>query len=274
MYSINVHAGGLSTYLASVSVNNLEPGKKYSLKQTTNISLRVLNTGDSSVNLKIDVLNPQPGELEPGYEKLPDTSWLKIEKDYFTDVSSGAVAETDVYITVPDSKLYLGKKYQAYLWSHTVGDPGAFGVGVGLSSKLLIGIIDYKASGTTDSNVKPSGFKAEPGELNLKIKPGKKEEQKIKITNTSSQKQRYLIGFISGQECPDKKNKYELISDTVSVTCSEKEFQLEPGTFKEITINIMIPDKTKKKLFSQLRIDCLSEKKQEGMFCPVYIKVK
>lgn len=272
-FCVNVYSAGLSTHLAEVTVNNLEPGKKYSLKQTTNMSLKVFNTGTDSVNLKIDVLIPQSGDLKPGYEPLPDINWIKIEKDYFENIAPNNFADTDVIISIPDSYLYLGKKYQAYLWSHTVANQGGFGIGVGLNSRLLIGITDYKIS-NTGKQEKKLNFKLKPDKLNIKTKVGEKTETKIKIENISKEKQRYVFRLASEEEIKNNKNKEDFIKDNKWITFGENDFEVEPGEIKEMNINVLIPENNHKKLFALIRIDCSSEHSREGIFYPVYIKVK
>ena len=108
------------------------------ITELINLPLAVENTGDKNVNLKIDVLPPNKDELKEGYEPLPDSSWIKIAKDLF-EVEPKGMAVTDVIISIPDDERYLGKRYQAWIWSHTVG-PGM--IGVGLKSRILFSIAE------------------------------------------------------------------------------------------------------------------------------------
>jgi hypothetical protein len=128
---------GLSTPFGELEISNLEIGKSYSVKNLTGVTLKVTNTGNEPVDIKIDVVIPQVDSLKKGYEALPDSSWVKLEKDYFPQVKPKERAETDIHITIPNSYLYLGKKYQVYLWSHTTGEGGTI-IAVGLNSRLLL----------------------------------------------------------------------------------------------------------------------------------------
>ena len=91
-----------------------------------------------SVLLKMELLFPEASELKEGFEAIPDLGWIKLDKAEFTGIKPGEAATTDVIISIPDDRQYQGKKYQVFIWSHTVGRS----IGVGLKSKLLISIIE------------------------------------------------------------------------------------------------------------------------------------
>ena len=137
---LNADASGLTTAFSEVTLENLEIGKSYSTKEVANLALEVVNTGKEEVDLKMELLMPQEQELKQGYEPIPSLSWIKLEKTEFTKIMPNHTAVTDVLISIPDQKEYKGKKYQAYIWSHTVGET----VGVGLKSRLLIVIRENK----------------------------------------------------------------------------------------------------------------------------------
>lgn len=134
-YTQTVFAGGLSTPFGEVLVEDLPPGVGYSLEKESQMPLVVNNTSGITVNLKIEVLIPQESELKEGFEPIPDGSWIKIAKTQFV-VEPGEAAKTDVIISIPDDEKYQVKKYQVFIWSHTVGRT----IGVGLKSKLLFTI--------------------------------------------------------------------------------------------------------------------------------------
>lgn len=131
-----LEAAGLSTGFSEVSLESLEIGKTYRTKETVNLPLVVVNTGKEPVDLKIELLLPQLSELKDGYEPIPELSWIKLEKTNFKEIQPNASATTDVIISIPDDKQYRGKKYQLFIWSHTVGKL----IGIGLKSKLLLKI--------------------------------------------------------------------------------------------------------------------------------------
>lgn len=139
IYSVSVgyvFAGGLSSHFVEEKMVDLQPGKAYSVKDVTKRALSVENTTkDVTVDVEIVPEKPVDYNLVPGYEPIPDLSWVKIEKNYFKDVGPGASIETDVTITIPGGAEYYGKKYQVYIYSHTAG-AGTFRLGI--MSRILI----------------------------------------------------------------------------------------------------------------------------------------
>lgn len=139
-WRVSVYALGLTTRFSQVTLENLETGKSYSTKELAGLPLEVVNTGKEPVDLKIELLLPEPGELKQGFQPIPDLSWIKLEKKEFKNILPNAAASTDVVINIPDEPRYAGKKYQLFIWTHTVGPT----IGVGLKSKLLFTISKKK----------------------------------------------------------------------------------------------------------------------------------
>lgn len=59
-----------------------------------------------------------------------------MERTEFTGIKPKEAATTDVLIAIPGDDIYKGRRYQVFIWSHTVGTK----IGVGLKSKLLFTI--------------------------------------------------------------------------------------------------------------------------------------
>ena len=134
-------AGGLSTTFSEITLENLEIGKTYSTNELANLPLKVVNTGKEPINLQVEPVMPQESELKVGFEPIPDLSWIKLEKSEFNDIKPNESAVTNVVFSIPNKEEYKGKKYQVFIWSHTIGRS----VGLGLKSKLLISIISNSA---------------------------------------------------------------------------------------------------------------------------------
>lgn len=133
------YAYGLETGFGKIILENVPIGINYSMRDNAKFPLTIKNTGDKKVTLKIEVLIPQKDEIQKGYEAIPETNWIKLEKEEFVIPAKGE-AETDVVISIPDEKKYLGKKFHAFIWSRTVED----NLGVGIKSKLLINTKETK----------------------------------------------------------------------------------------------------------------------------------
>ena len=131
-----LYAGGLSSHFVEVKLQDLEPGRVYSVKEETGRNLVVKNTTDKkTVDIAIKPELPVGYNLVKGYEPIPDSSWIQIEKSYFKDVGPGESAVTDIKITIPKGNKHRGKKYQVYIYSHTAGKAA---MQVGLMGRLLI----------------------------------------------------------------------------------------------------------------------------------------
>jgi hypothetical protein len=134
--ALTAQAAGLSTGFSEVILENLEIGSSYSTASAANLPLAVVNTGEEPVNLKIELLKPAPAELKEGFEPIPDLNWIELKQKEFFNLEPKQTAVTDVIIHIPNEQQYKGKKYQVYIWSHTVST----NIGVGLKSKLLFSI--------------------------------------------------------------------------------------------------------------------------------------
>lgn len=144
---IPVYAGGLSTHFIETTLEDLELGKSYSIKEETGKALVVVNTTeDKTVDIEIEPEIPVDYNLLPDYEPVPDVSWVKIEKNYFEAIAPGEKAETDIIIIIPEDKEYYGRKYQLYIYSHTAGS-ATFRTGI--MSRILLHISEEPAESST-----------------------------------------------------------------------------------------------------------------------------
>lgn len=146
------NAGGLSTKFVEVTLENLELGKIYSVKEKTGKTLVIKNTTeDKTVDIAMEPEAPVDYNLVEGYEPIPDISWVVIEKSYFTDVGPGKEAETDILISIPDDEALYGKKYQVYIYSHTAGTAATFRMG--LMSRLFLHISEKPSAASEKTGV-------------------------------------------------------------------------------------------------------------------------
>ena len=129
-------AGGLSSTFVQVKLEDLAPGESYNVSESSGKALVVKNTTESTtLDIAVEPEMPTEDTLVPGYEPIPDLSWIHIKKDYFQKVKPGESVKTDIEISIPESKKYQGKKYQVYIYSHTAGKAA---MQVGLMGRLLI----------------------------------------------------------------------------------------------------------------------------------------
>jgi len=265
-------AMGLQTYFAKVLIENLNIGGTYSTQKLANLPLAIKNTSEYEVNLKIETVIPTEKELAEGYEVIPDKSWVRVEKDTFFNIRPQEMAVTDVIITIPDDKNYLGKKFQTYIWSHTFAKEG-IGVGVGLKSKLFFTINEevplkeekeIEGIGSFDFKVVPEAIYVEDVSLGTLTYCGS-----FTITNLGTQTLSYEIKSIdvgTSTLIPDK--DYESCPNLAFLEIKDEKFVLASGQKKEVDVFIKFNDekeyKGKKYMF-------LLDVKQENV--GYYIKI-
>ncbi|MBK8576489.1 MAG: hypothetical protein IPN90_12720 [Elusimicrobia bacterium] len=135
-----VHAGGISTHFAELRVSEIQPGRTYiGSRDVTGEPYTVKNNTDESLDFLMMVRVPEPSELQPGYEPIPDTSWIRFQRAYFT-APAGQAGTNDYYIAVPTGTAFLGKKYQVQMGVQTFGGP-AF-VQMGLMGRAFLSVSD------------------------------------------------------------------------------------------------------------------------------------
>jgi hypothetical protein len=126
---------GLKTQFGDVVVKGLKIGQTYSLSKLVNLPLRLVNTGDSEVEVVITPIIPSAAVLRDGYEPVPSADWVRVESSSLL-IGANREGATDVIVSIPNDPKLLGKRIQADIWSHT-RDPMA-PVAVGIQSHLLI----------------------------------------------------------------------------------------------------------------------------------------
>lgn len=137
---LGANAGGLSTQIGEAVIENLQIGRTYNLVDLANLYLIVTNTGDASVNLKMDVLFPRENQLRLEAMPIPDTSWVSMSQSWF-DLSPGSKAQSEITIAIPNNRELLGKKYQFNVWSHTVPRDGeGMSIAYGLRTRIIFTI--------------------------------------------------------------------------------------------------------------------------------------
>ncbi|MFH1258507.1 MAG: hypothetical protein ABII74_01610 [Elusimicrobiota bacterium] len=159
-------AGKIGTNFAEVKVEGLQIGQTQSLKQIANMPFNVISMADEPVDLKLWAEMPKLEELKPGYEALPNPDWVKLEKETLK-LLTRETGTSDIYITIPKEKRYLGKKYQVYIVVETVPPKGKGFIvfGVSLKGRLLITTADKIVKLETAEPVQEVNFLLRPWEI-------------------------------------------------------------------------------------------------------------
>lgn len=248
--------GALSTWMGEVMIDNVRVGGSFSMTQALNMPFSVTNKSTFRADLKMEVIVPPKGDadLRPGYEPLPDTSWVKLSRDFFI-LEPGADAVTDVVLNIPEKEKYFGKKYQFYIWSRIVG--GGSNVNVAILSRFLLNIVTKEGMRMLRGEKPPArmkpvsnlNFSLLPWEVFLKqAKLGslvdvlKETGTQLKVVNPNDQELKFLLKCITVKEAGvNLKAGYENCPDPSFLNFSETEFVVPPDSIKKVKMFLKFP---------------------------------
>jgi hypothetical protein len=280
-------AGGLSTQLGEVVIENLQIGQTYNLKQLANLQLIVTNTSNYGVDLRMDVLLPDKSELRKEAELIPDISWVKLSQNLFK-LSPNEKATSDIVLSIPDDDKYCGKKYEVTIWSHTLGSSGSgMFLAYGLKTRIIFTTDTVRAtkSQVVTSSDASVNFTLKPEEIFLdNIELGKIYDVEkntglvLKITNPSKQKQTFKLQSLTvGNSVATLTKEYLDAPDASYLKFSDSSFVLPPKGTKTIKMYLRFPEEkeyTGKKYMFVLHAFTVDEKVTTGVYSRLYASIK
>ncbi|MCS7185009.1 MAG: hypothetical protein NZ870_03690 [bacterium] len=240
---------GLNTYFGEVYIENIACGVKNSFKTITGKCFSVVNSGDSPIDILITVEKPDISECVAGFEPIPDVSFLKVRKSFFSSVMPNNEAMTDLIIYVPSG--FEGRSFQAFIWSRSIGRTG-FSIGAGLRSRVLIRTISAK---TTMQNI---DFEFLP-EVLTTLRKSKKAIFKLK--NYSKNYNRFELSLADGIT-----EHNEIIGSSQWINFNNQ-IIVNKGKTKSVKLNFEIPE------FIKEDVVYFIEAKPFGEACGVVNKV-
>jgi hypothetical protein len=280
-------AGGLSTQLGEVVIENLQIGQTYNLKQLANLNLIVTNTSDYGVDLRMDILLPDSSELKKGSDPIPDTSWVKLSQNLFK-LAPNEKASSDIIVSIPDDDQYRGKKYQVTIWSHTLGGSGSgMFLAYGLKTRIIFTTDTVRATQnevvtSSDASV---NFTLKPEEIFLdNVKLGKIYDVEknrglvLTITNPSEHEQTFNLQSLTvGNSVATLTKEYEDAPDASYLKFSENTFVLPPKGTKTIKMYLKFPPQKEysgKKYMFVIHAFTLDEKVTTGVYSRLYASIR
>lgn len=272
---------GLSTSWGEVVINKLQIGQAYSTKKESNMLFSLTNTDSRETRVKVDVM-PPTGKIKEGYEAIPDTSWVSLDKDYFI-IKPGETVTTDVKISVPDNERYLGKKYQVYIFSYTIEVKGF--VGVGLKSRLLLEISAVETLTPEQALAKRKAnlrLKLQPNEIHLtNVNVGKKYniekliDKTFELVNQTDKKYTYQIKSIKVEESRFKSHPdYEDCPDPAFLMFKKDEIRVPAKSSRKVKAYIKFPKEEEymgKKYMFVVYTEIVGDKQTKGIYNRLYI---
>lgn len=280
-----LYAGGLRCQLGEVVIENLQIGQTYNLRELANLQMIVTNTGEQPINLLMEVLVPDSGQLRQGAEAVPESSWVELSQDSFT-LGPQQPAKADIIISIPDDLQYLGKKYQVMIWSHTVG-VGSMFMEVGLKSRIIFTTDTVRASpeemvtssgASVDFDLKPEEFYLDNVSLGQTYDVAKNTGRMLKIINNGKRSQSFrLRSRTIKNSVATLTNNYEDAPEASYLQFSDDEFVLSPGETKSVKMFLKFPNKPEyagKKYVFIIHAYAAGEKVNAGVYSRLYTSIE
>lgn len=136
-------AYNVGTKFADVIMEYVQPGKVYNLRTMRNLPYRVNNRSDGPVDLSIQIEIPPKDQLKPGYEGIPDPSWVRLVPNRLK-LGAGEEGLVDVILQVPEGAEHNGHHYQAHIICQTAepppGETTSLAFGITLASRLRFSV--------------------------------------------------------------------------------------------------------------------------------------
>ena len=244
-------AGGLSTQLGEVVIENLQIGQTYNLHDLANLNLTVSNNGEHEIDLAMDPLVPEQSELKQGARAVPDLSWIALTQNRHV-ISAKGSATTEILLSIPDDDQYKGQKFQVTIWSHSVPRPGAgMALAYGLKSRIIFTIDPVKADpvDVVTMSTADAGCVIAPQEIRLEqVAVGRlwdlEKESRVHLTvsnpGATERKVRLTSQTVGGSQAQVTKG-YEDAPDASYLTFSANELVLAPGASKTVQMYLRFP---------------------------------
>ncbi|MBN1596286.1 hypothetical protein JW933_10200 [candidate division FCPU426 bacterium] len=243
---------GLGINYSAVKIDNLSINSTVSMTKLCNLPLIVMNGGEKDIVVS---MTPQtPLKVEPGYEAIPDPSWVVPEKEKLL-VPAKSQASMDVLINIPNEKKYLNKKYHVTVLVGIAEDlekRTGFNINLSMSGKLLFSIApvpNQQALAQALENPLDSAYKFSQGRIDLfDVKPGEKISVKDRLgealflENNSSAKQTYMLYMKAPKETNyriDSNTQTNMQPDDVKI--AQDELTINGGAKAQVDLTIHIP---------------------------------
>ncbi len=273
---------GLSTRFVDVTLEYLEAGRSYNLRQLRNIPYTVRNRGDADTEVKVDVLIPRKEEVTEGYEAIPDPNWVQVVPNKLK-IAAGQTAYAEMIIQVPNKPEYVGKHYQVKVYSHT-NNPGLLSAGTqsrlrfstGPGPETLKDEAKNKAMMTMDFDITPQEIYANDVEPGQTVNLNQMIQRKLKVTNRAETPIRMKfksVSWVSNLPLPDG---YVAAPDTSWVSFSPAESLVKEDRVVTIDPIIKIPagDENRGKKFAFLMKADIVNGVELEIYTKIYVTVR
>lgn len=241
---------GLSSQFINVVLENLKPGRSYNLRELKGIPYTVKNRGDAPVEVAIEVIPPEPKELVPPYEAIPDPSWITMNPNR-AFLGAGEPAFADLTINVPDDPKYVNRHFHGVVWARTL-NTGLMAAGVKSNIRFSIGkgpetlAEEERQKHMVELNYEmwPSAMyvlEAKPGSYDVK----KQEKKSYKLTNRDDKELTLVVKAVPWTG--SKPTGYETPADVSWARFEPETVTVDAESLKDVKLMLDVPKELKGK---------------------------
>jgi hypothetical protein len=232
-----------------VILENLSIGGNFNMTQIKNLPLTIINNSTIEMPMQVEVEAPSEAELQPGYEAIPDVTWVKILPNQFK-LGPGARNLSDIVISIPNDPGLIGKSYQVMFWAHSV-QQGFLGVGVRVRVRFSIATsspeskkLEAQKKRMLDLNFRLDPILVNAGSVPLGKNVDLKKEKSVnmKLVNTGSSKMKLKIESVGYQNEMNPPLGYQPLPDPKWLEVKPKVLSVKPDTITPLKFALKIPD--------------------------------
>jgi hypothetical protein len=283
--ALNLYAGVglLVRFSDDVILENLETGKSYNLRTLGHLPYIVTNSGDKVMDVAIEVQAPPKHKLKPGYEAIPDPSWVKVVPDKFR-LNPGEKGISEVIVTNPESAEYVKSNFQLKLWAHTLGEnfmaAGAahyLRISTGKGPETLNAEKKRKAMFSLDFEITPLSSYLVDVQPGVKFDAKKEKGISLKLTNKGDSTIRVKPVSTAYTSAFTMPSGYEPAPDPSWLKFKPGIVKVDGMTIKEIKMYIEIPKEEKhygKKYAFLVKAELVDTEVPLELYNQVYVTVK
>lgn len=241
-------AVGLSTRFVDVTLENLQVGVAYNLRELKKVPYTIKNLSGATMNVSVEVRIPKQEELQKDYEPIPDPNWVQIVPNQFV-LEPGRTGFAQVIIQIPNDPQYIGRHFHAKIWADTANNPYMLAAGVVSNLKFSAGLGPEtlhkqkvtEAMMTLDFDVTPPAIYIDELEPGKPYDFKKRKARTLKVTNRSETQLRLTFAsvpwddrFHLGDYQKTPKPEWLTFKSTVAV--------VQPDTIQSVYPVLQIPD--------------------------------
>lgn len=243
-------AVGLSTRFVDVSLEGLQLGVAYNLRELKKVPYTIKNLSGAAINVRVEVTIPKTAETAKGYEPIPDPSWVQIVPNRFT-LAPGQTGFAQVIVQVPADAQYDKRHFHTKIWATTEDNPYIVAAGVVSQLKFSTGVGPetlrkqkvQQAMMTLDFDITPQALYLDNLQAGAAYDFEKLKVRPLKVTNRSETELR--LGFVSiPWEDRFPLGDYEK-ADPAWMTFKSTQMAIAPDTISAIQPVIRIPNDPK-----------------------------